>query len=882
VTLDSIGGFLVADSGNNALRQIQTSAPQPPVSDPVIGWVSWQKDQFGDPVSQLVPVTHSVFNNDVIIAIRAESGTKTYFTYGATPLNSLQDTIPSPDDPSVNRSTPSPYQDGLHTPDVPPSIIQPQPDVTIKAVGTADNRKPSSIVQARFQFQTANPSVLGENAASFVVTNITAGAQMWYTTDGSDPVANGPGSTNVVNGPVSLPRSLIPITFKIRAFRTDFTDSEVVTKVFSPENFQANRISFGFENGEASSQFVAAAGQRFFAPVTLSLLPTQNMFTLQFNVTVTSLNASPAADPSKVGFESMLMEKITSPDGVAYRQIPPALFLGGQSGPPGVDSRPGLGNLRITNSSANLLAVGWLERSGATNLYDTKQQDLITYSIAHDTLFLSAQQKVIVGGYSFVVPQNASAGDTYQIQIARPSATSDGVNQDNYIEAVTDGTLTATPTNLINSIKWVTVGQRSYVVGDVAPFHWFNAGDFGDSLLLNNDVVQVFQSAIYLVNRPPVGSDFFDAMDSSNGLTNNLATNLFSGDDLVINSIQFGDGSLNVDDVYVTFRRSLDPSLTWYARSWANGQLQAVPVNNVSRGAPDLPGQLLSSAPNLPAASFIPGEPSAAFSVDDLIVTPGQTLQIPVRSTVVGQYPLRVLMLNLSVEPLDGSPPMTQPVEFTPAATLGTPTLTSSRGPLNFAGAWLNNQVAGVAGPGVVGTLTVVIPTNAPPSAAYRVHFDHISASPNGLGLFPRQVQDGLLTLRDRSSSSLGDGIPDTWRLRYFGSISDPLAQASADPDGDGVSNLAEFLAGTNPVDSNSRLCLAAHRQLNTGNGSPLLTLRWPSCPNKRYTVEAASSLTSGYWTELGSGLVGTGQELEFTPAAPADSTQFFRVRVSE
>ena len=55
---------------------------------------------------------------------------------------------------------------------------------------------------------------------------------------------------------------------------------------------------------------------------------------------------------------------------------------------------------------------------------------------------------------------------------------------------------------------------------------------------------------------PPAGSDFFDALDSSNGKDNNY----YNGDDLLINSITNGDGKLDVTDLYVTFRRSLDPS----------------------------------------------------------------------------------------------------------------------------------------------------------------------------------------------------------------------------------------------------------------------------------------------------------------------------------
>ncbi|MBI4662405.1 MAG: chitobiase/beta-hexosaminidase C-terminal domain-containing protein [Verrucomicrobia bacterium] len=51
-----------------------------------------------------------------------------------------------------------------------------------------------------------------------------------------------------------------------------------------------------------------------------------------------------------------------------------------------------------------------------------------------------------------------------------------------------------------------------------------------------------------------------------------------------------------------------------------------------------------------------------------------------------------------------------------------------------------------------------------------------------------------------------GDGIPDHWREQYFdpNSDRDSRAAAVADPDGDGANNYQEFLAGTDPLDSNS------------------------------------------------------------------------------
>ena len=75
----------------------------------------------------------------------------------------MEDTVPSPS--RVNGLTPPPYHDGLHANELPSSIITPQPDVTVKAIGTQDGRRSSSVAQARFQFKTGNPIIAGDNAA---------------------------------------------------------------------------------------------------------------------------------------------------------------------------------------------------------------------------------------------------------------------------------------------------------------------------------------------------------------------------------------------------------------------------------------------------------------------------------------------------------------------------------------------------------------------------------------------------------------------------------------------------------------------------------------------------------------------------------------------
>src|SRR5204862_1132859 len=123
----------------------------------------------------------------------------THFTFGATPIG--LDTVPNPT--PTTGSTPPTYRDGSFPDQVPPSIISPQPDVTVKAIDFQTGRPSSAIIQARFIYKTASPVISGENAAQFKVDCETEGAQMWYTTDGSDPI-NAPPSVGPINPPAKV------------------------------------------------------------------------------------------------------------------------------------------------------------------------------------------------------------------------------------------------------------------------------------------------------------------------------------------------------------------------------------------------------------------------------------------------------------------------------------------------------------------------------------------------------------------------------------------------------------------------------------------------------------------------------------------------------
>ena len=69
----------------------------------------------------------------------------------------------------------------------------------------------------------------------------------------------------------------------------------------------------------------------------------------------------------------------------------------------------------------------------------------------------------------------------------------------------------------------------------------------------------------------------------------------------------------------------------------------------------------------------------------------------------------------------------------------------------------------------------------------------------------------------------------------------------NADPDGDGLSNLQEFLAGTDPRDSNSRLTATATR-----NGLNQVVIHFTAQPYVAYTLQFKNDLTDAAWTKLG------------------------------
>ena len=118
------------------------------------------------------------------------------------------------------------------------------------------------------------------------------------------------------------------------------------------------------------------------------------------------------------------------------------------------------------------------------------------------------------------------------------------------------------------------------------------------------------------------------------------------------------------------------------------------------------------------------------------------------------------------------------------------------------------------------------------------------------------------------------DGVSDIWYWLH------PNAGATlADPDGDGAINLAEALAGTDPLDASSRFHTTAAQPDSSGN----LVLRWASVVGKSYQIESSPDLA--VWTTRPGTFTGAGNELGAVvhPAgSPLETKQFWRIAVSD
>jgi hypothetical protein len=113
--------------------------------------------------------------------------------------------------------------------------------------------------------------------------------------------------------------------------------------------------------------------------------------------------------------------------------------------------------------------------------------------------------------------------------------------------------------------------------------------------------------------------------------------------------------------------------------------------------------------------------------------------------------------------------------------------------------------------------------------SAESVHF--YSAAPAAL---PSHALPGTVEVVSSPADADGDGMPDAWELRYFGTTE---AAPDLDADHDGLSNLQEFRAGTDPTSPGSAFRILGSQRLDGPTGAGLWLL-WQAQEGRNYVIE--------------------------------------------
>jgi hypothetical protein len=791
---DAIGNFPLVDLNAGRLYSIQVTAAQPPVSNPQIGIVTLSTNLWGDLVTHLVTVTNSTFNNDVKVAILGETGTETFYT--------LDPGANFPEDP-LSRNTPPLYSNGL--PQWNHSIIVPAIDgsnVIIRAAGMQDGRRPSETVTARFQFKVANPVIHGKNMGNFTLSVNTEGAQLWYTTDGSIPINGTPSRLYIPGSHLNIVDGTNDVVFTVRAFKPGYTPSSEVARTFLFADLETSTIG-------VTRDFSAGIGSTIIVPIEVKMASAEQLRSLQFRFEVTPLNGAPPISTQ-----------------IRYLMIGTNDFV---RLPPPTEDHPWVNVYQ--NGPTTGIAVAYI-----ANI------ELHPPSGGEGNLF--AADSAVVALIAVPIPPNAVAGQTYTIDLVHPSGTSDAVQSPIPLRTFASRT--------------ITVQNISYVVGDSAIGAWYNAGDFGNGNLNNNDVNNAFLASLGIYTPYPF-TDVHDAMDA------------FPPDSLATVG---GDGQIRYLDWQLILRRSLRLSDDNWQRSWSAGGVRA-PAGATLNTAANLPGQMLIAPP--PGAVWVRQALFEATPIGQ--VQPGQSVQVPIYVNVGEDASLSGLQFLAKIAGSESAPPLAQSATFVLAKGIPSSRPVAGLAQNQVAYAWdVGSFDPPLQGRVLLGHVQFTVPASAQTGQFYRLRFANADGAPDLDTQYDFESLSASIWV-NAPAQSRADFITDEWKVKFFGSIDSPLADPFADPDKDGIPNWKEYLAGTDPTDRESRLHLGAPEE-RTNDGRKQVGLRWLTAPGKKYIIETTDDLTGGQWTIRAEGISGDGRFKEFIDANITGAAQYYRVRL--
>ncbi len=548
---------------------------------------------------------------------------------------------------------------------------------------------------------------------------------------------------------------------------------------------------------------VAGIGATVVMPVVVNMKPQAEMRSLQFRVEVTPLNGGPAILPqfraiSILSNDFIQVASASAPNTIGYYNATP-------------------------------YSIG-----------DTR--GLIITSIGTNANFL-VRQFGAVAMLVMPIDPNASEGHAYRIETLQASATSNG-----FFGEVAVASMPA---------RTMTITTRQWLVGDVTSHSWYNAGDFGNGDLANNDVNAVFYSS-HGVRAPWPFTDVFNAMDAYPAEEDGGSAE--------------GDGVVDSFDLNVVLLRALRLNPYNWIRYWTPGGLHWSDLAALPNPPPPAPPLLETAVEPAPGVVWVRQATIGAGQLGYVI--PGETYEVPVYVKTAPGSSVSGLNLRAAVVPNDGAPAIGL-VSFIP--TLGTENFIWANGvaPNEVLCSWLMVPQPAFApaltGSNIVGYLRFVVPSTATLGQTYSIQFPRLSGGANMSTPYELEGVPTKFWIFSNEAHT-PEVLSDEWKSFFGASTNASVADAQADSDSDGVSNGQEYFEGTSPIAASSRLALA---QESFGG---MVTLSWLSAPLKLYTVERGPS-ASGPWISLASDVPGDGQIKQVIDGTPPGGA-FYRVRV--
>ena len=640
---------------------------------------------------------------------------------------------------------------------------------------------------------------------------------VYYTTDGTTPTTNSPMVQNM-NVVLTNGAALFEGSFRWCNSLHDLSFLRVIAASGTNVSVVTNGVSSPANQlGFPAPQF-AGSGSTAVVPVVINLQSNTTLASLQFDVEI--IPTTSATPP----ISSVTLLPISTND---------FLQLAG----------PSPGNLPVI-FQAFPYPAGIVASNGL---------GLSIYALGANS-GLKVQNFAAATLLEVPIPTNAVEGQSYTLSVLNPSGTSDAAQANVPLAAM--------------AMQTLTISNHQYFVGDSSPSSGYEAGEFGDGTLNNSDVNNALMASLG-IRVPFTFTDAYSAMDV-----------------YPETPAEIGDGFITFLDWQHILLRSLGVETNNWVRFWTNGGILShkpiawAPGQTITNGID--PTQLFLATPGSKAvASPQPGVPwlrQASIHAGTITnLSPGMSYSIPVYINVLPGYSLSGLQFRATLLPNGDAPPPGQ-IQFSAAPGLPAPYASSpglSPNDLIYAWSLFEPFTPALQGSNALGSISFQVPPTAQAGQSYTLRFTGEDGSPDLDTLYQLESVPGTAWV---ASAALAPPqiTSDEWRMCFFGSLTNARAQDNADPDGDGMPNWQEYLAGTNPTNA-----LSALQFLNPGfvGGGQNINLSWETAPGRIYLLESSLAVGGNNWTPVNTNL-GNGNVFQVTLTNHPGSARFYRIQL--